>query len=240
MSIRRKNRGFTLVEMLVALAIFSLLITALLSGFHRGLAMWEQSAKKEQIWQTLLLRQQWLRSLFSQTLLGNYTKSQEDVYVPFFQGSARQLNIMTASPLLDNPGHTKPIQLKFELDIERHEYTLYYVEGEWHTDPDRDIHWNETRVPLLQHLKQGNFSYEAFAFPLPEMIEASTLSKYAKQRYREKTEWLNNYDAEQMWLFPRRVKIDFIDAQNVSHTWQFLFNSDVDVGNFGFIENDFF
>jgi prepilin-type N-terminal cleavage/methylation domain-containing protein len=235
-----KSPGFTLVEMLVALAIFSLLITALLSGFHRGLALWEQSVKKEQIWQTLLLRQQWLRSLFNQTLLGNYSKSQEDMYVPYFQGSPLQMRLITAAPLLDNPGQVRPVQLKFQLEADTQNYTLYYLEGSLHSDPDRDIHWSNTWIPLLQHLKQGHFSYEAFAFPRPELIDPDSLSEYAKQRYREHTEWLKSYDTQQLWLFPRRVKIHFTDAQNSSHEWQFLFNTDADVNNLGFIEDDWF
>ncbi len=236
--LKPNREGFTLVEMLVSLAIFSLLITALLSGFYRGIAMWEQSVKKEQIWQSLLLRQQWLKTLFSQTLLGNYSKSQEGVYVPYFQGTPSSMKLMTAAPLLDNPGQVKPIQLKFQAEPNSSDHTLYYLEGRLHSDPDRNLQWDNTWIPLLEHLKQGQFSYEAFAFPVPQLVDPNTLSKYAALRYRDQTEWLDNYDTQQLWLFPRRVKLTFTDAQNNPHEWQFLFNTDTDVTNLGFVEDE--
>ncbi|MEQ1527910.1 MAG: type II secretion system protein [Methylococcales bacterium] len=235
-----KKAGFTLVEMMVSLAILSLLITVLLSGFYRGLAVWEQGEKKEQIWQTLLTRQQWLRNLFAQALLANYSQSQENVYVPYFEGSSVQMQFISAAPLLENPGQVKPVQLKFELEEDTKNYTLFYQEGDVHSDPDRDLKWTGAWVPLLRHLKAGTFSYEAFAFPVPQDIDISLLGRYAKQRYRDHTEWLSSYDTGQLWIFPRRVKIKFIDVQDHSHEWQFIFNTSADVGNLGFSENDWF
>lgn len=224
--------------MLVSLAVFSILVTVLLTGFYQGLAAWERGSKNEQIWQTLLFRQQWLRTLFSQAVLANYRKSKEEMYVPYFQGTPSRMEFITAAPLLDNPGHVRPVMLKFQRETNNQGITLYYLEGALHSDPDRALHWNNSWIPLLQHLKQGSFSYEAFAFPVPDMLDVNTLSEYAKPRYRNQTEWLANYDIQQLWLYPRRVKINFIDEHNRPHQWQFFFTTLSDVNNLGFIEDD--
>ncbi len=224
---------------MVSLAILSLMITVLLSGFYRGLAVWEQGQNKQQNWQTLLTRQQWLRTLFTQALLANYSQSEDNVYVPYFQGSPLQMQFISAAPLLDNPGQVRPVQLKFELDDDK-SYTLFYQEGALHSDPDRDLRWDSSWEPLLKHLKTAAFSYEAFAFPMPQDIDVAMLGKYAKLRYRDHTDWLKNYDTRQLWIYPRRVKIQFTDDRDQRHEWQFNVNTGTDVGNFGFVDNDLF
>lgn len=222
------HQGFTLVEMLVSLAILSLLITVLLMGFQRGLAIWERGMQQEQTWQMLLLRQQWLNTLFSQSLISTYSKPKEQTYVPYFQGSATQMSLMTSAPLLDNPGQVKPVRLKLAKDDNTSSYILYYQEGASHSDPGRDLHWNDPWIPLLNNLKEGRFSYEAPAFPLQDELELKYLPASEKQRYRDKPTWLNQYDTHLLWLAPRRVKLQFIDSQNTTHIWQFCLNTDAE------------
>ncbi len=226
--VKFQNQGFTLVEMLVAMAIFSLLITTLLTGFHRGIAVWERGTQQEQFWQTLLLRQQWLNKLFAQAITSTYSKSKEDAYVPYFQGTPLQMSWMTAAPLLDNPGQIKPVRLKFAREDNASDYTLYYQEGALHSDPGRDLQWGDSWVPLLQHVNEGRFSYEAPAFPLPDELDPKFLTANDKQRYREKPTWLNHYNTEILWFVPRRVKLHFIDAQQITQEWQFSLNTDAE------------
>lgn len=210
------------------MAIFSLLITTLLTGFYRGIAIWERGTQQELIWQTLLLRQQWIKSLFTQAVTSTYSKCKEKVYVPYFQGEPLQMSWMTAAPLLDDPGQVKPVRLKFERNKDTSDFTLYYQEGALHSDPGRDLQWGNTWVPLLEHLSQAHFSYEAPSFPLPADFDPRLLTPIDKQRYRNYPAWLNTYDTQILWFAPRRVKLQFIDAQQVKQEWQFLLNTDAD------------
>lgn len=222
----RHHKGFTLIEMLVALSIFTVLLSTLLWGFRQGLVAWEKGSKQELIMQRLLLRHNWLEQMLNQAVVADYMRYQE-VYVPYFKGDGSGFSWITASPLMDAQGNIRPVAIKLQKTEQG--YVLYYKEGDLHTDPGRGMRWSQPWIEFLGAIKEAKLSYEAPAFPLPAELYESELSRLEKLRYRNRPEWLETYDSRLLLLMPSRIKLHFIDMKNQAHNWFFSLPSASDV-----------
>ncbi|MDO9105612.1 MAG: prepilin-type N-terminal cleavage/methylation domain-containing protein [Methylovulum sp.] len=214
----RKHLGFTLIEVLISLSIFTVLIGTMLWGFRQGLVAWEKGSKQQQLMQSLLLRHNWLGQMFNQTVSADYLRYNEN-FVPYFKGDEQQFSWITAAPLLDTPGNVRPVALKLEKTEQS--MTLYYREGELHTDPGRGINWSGSWVELMKSITAAAFIYEAPALPLPAELAATALTPMERKRYRDVPEWMKTYDTRILLLMPRRVKLHFMDAKGQEHNWLF-------------------
>jgi len=233
--LKSKASGFTLVEVLISLSIFAILLSTLLWGFRQGLMTWEKASKNKQVIQRLLSRHNWLEKMFNEAVIADYSL-ENWVYVPYFKGNTQQFSWITASPLLDVSGHIRPVALKWEKTTQG--YSLYYREGDWHSDAGRGLKWSQTWVELIQTAKQGQFSYEAPAFPLPEELKLHDLSTAEKQRYRSQPEWLKKYDTGDIWRMPLRIKLSFVDLKKQPHEWLFSLPNRSNVLNLEFYRDD--
>lgn len=214
-----KKSGFTLIEVLISLSIFAALLSTLLLGFRQGLLNWEKSVKQKHYTHQLLSRHNWLEKMINEAIIEDYSKH-NSVSVPYFKGTAQQVSWMTNSPLLDAPGHIRPVSLKWKKTAEG--YSLYYREADLHSDPKRTINWSQPWVELIQSVEQGQFSYEAPAFPLlDDVAEQQGLSEIEKKRYRDEPEWLVDFNSYDLWRTPLRVKISFVDTKKLPHQWTF-------------------
>jgi prepilin-type N-terminal cleavage/methylation domain-containing protein len=226
---RLKYRGFTLVEVLISLSIFTLFIGLLLWGFRQGLIRWQQATQRQHVTQAQLLRHDWLQSLLEQTIVTDYI-AYKTSFLPYFKGNPSELSWISAAPLLDVRGHVRPVSLKLEKNQEI--VNLYYREGDDHSDAGRGLHWSQPWILMMSSLKQARFSYEAPAVPMPsdfEKEDIEAMSAAEKKRYRNAPEWMDDLDSEVLFRMPQRVKFDFVDAQNHSHQWLFSLPSVADV-----------
>ncbi len=217
---RAFSRGFTLIEMLIALSIFASLMAILMSGYSQGLSLWDRAQRHSSQWQALEYRYGLLADLFIQAQVADYRKV-VGMYVPYYEGSATSVRFLTRAPILDFPGRIRPV----ELALERRDddsYDLVYKEAARHSDPGRGINWRGIRENLLiSGIKSASFQHEASSFPLPLELDPLYLDNREKLRYRGVAEWLPAFDSAWMWRVPQRVRLSFIGADGVEHRWTF-------------------
>ncbi len=219
--------GFTLVETLVAMVIFSALIGVLMTGFSQGLSLWERSRDQTQHWQGLEQREELLQRLFEQASASDFP-SRDGIFLPWFEGSSTDMTFLSTAPVMSVSGTVKPVQLRFEQKNGR--WRLLYREGRRGNDPGRGMRMDKQDwIPLLTDLKQGAFRYEAPVHPMPAETEARLLSRQERARYRDHPVWMDSYNTRNLWILPQRIEIHFTDSEGVSHRWRFFFRHHTDV-----------
>jgi len=214
-----RARGFTLIEMLVAMVIFSTLIVVLMGGYRQGLMMWDKSQHMSHGWLALEFRYRLLDSLFSQAIAAD-DEYATGVSAPFFYGDKGAMRLISSAPLLDNPGRLRPMKLQW-FSNQDGLMDLRYQEGESHSDQRRGIRWGGQWVTLLRAVRHAYFRYELPENPLPEVLQGVRLNASERHMYRDHPEWNSVCDSQQLLRYPRRIALYFIDANGIEHQWFF-------------------
>jgi len=213
-----RQKGFTLIEMLVAMAIFTGLISVLMLGFQQGLLLWDKTQHQSHRWLKSEFRYGLLNPVFSQAIIST-NQYQKGLYASYFIGTATNIKLISAAPIMDANGRVRPIEIKA---VEKqHRWQLLYREGNRYSDMDRGIVWNNEWVALLTDLEKITFFYLAPAFPMPEELDIRWLTKEEKIRYREKPTWLAEYDSKKHWLYPLQIAVEFTDGKGIAQQWLF-------------------
>lgn len=205
-------------------------------GFSQGLSLWDKSKHQTAHWQSLEYRHGLLSRLFIRAQAATYQRI-NDIYVPFFQGSAQKITFMSRDPILDFSGRTTAIKLTI-LKNDNNSYQLKYHQGLRYADPARGIRWQEKDTVLIDNLKEGRFHFEAAAFPLPEELDPNYLDANDKQRYREVAEWVEQFNGEVMWHMPKKVAFWFVDENAVEHRWFFPLSQQSDAWSLDVYHDD--
>lgn len=92
----RRIRGFTLLEALVAITVFSLVITVLYAGYRLGIRSWESGERKHAAISELRLAGAFVRRHATQAF--PLTVSKNNAWRLWFRGEARRLVLVTPMP----------------------------------------------------------------------------------------------------------------------------------------------
>ncbi len=229
MSRRNPNHltGFTLVEMLVSLSIFSMLVAVLMAGFSQSLSLWERASSKSTTWLVIENRYELLRQLFIQSRLADYRGTPGITY-PHFIGGKNQVEFTTGAPILDLNGRIRPVRISVERG-ENGESTFFYEEADRYNDQGRGIDWDkDRRVLFVANLYDPAFRYMAPAFPLPTEFYIAELTRDEQLRYRDAPEWLDWYDTSILLKAPLLIELKFTDEDGDAHLWSFRVPTEMD------------
>jgi len=213
------SRGFTLIEMLISMAIFSSLIGVLLMGFHQGLNLWDKGQKKTVKWVSLEQRYDWLNRVFSQANASEYYFEGKGTYA-FFLGKGLEMVLVSSAPIMDTLGSLRPIQ--FQVLKKDGQYNLVYREGRKGADVSMDISFDSVPwILILSKLREAHFRYEAPVNPSPFNTPLEAMPPVMRKQYRNSPEWMPSFDAKLMATLPSRVEFSFIDKDGGEHHWRF-------------------
>ncbi|MFO6423851.1 prepilin-type N-terminal cleavage/methylation domain-containing protein [Motilimonas sp. KMU-193] len=216
----RNNKGFTLIEMLVALSIFSAVMGLALLAFEQGRLNWVRSLHKGEAETRLLYREQWLRLVFEQSVASRFRISSYKS-APYFKGDNVSMSFLSSAPIFQGPGKVALTEL--QIKKEQNTWQLMYRE-KLGADPQRGMYLSDLEwFPLLTELKYVEFSYEG-DIHLPFSDSINSLPREQQQYYRDTPEWLSHFNSEFEESIPRRVIIRFINNKEQRFEWVFSLN----------------
>ena len=188
-----KARGFTLLEMLIALTLMGLLFTALFSAFYTLSRSWDAADSRISQTEDRRLIAEFLRRQLSQAMVLKISNDKDEKIYAFEANAER---IRYAAPLqpLQHQGGIFLIELsivssKAGKALEMR-YAPYRPELTW----DKAFADSEP-VPIYDQLKDASFTY------------------FGQAAEGEEAQWQDEW--QDMPFYPQLVKIDLADAQQV-------------------------
>jgi len=153
----RISAGFTLVEVMVALTIMSIVVTIAFSGLHTGLDAWERGSRAIEQLDERSTVERLLKRQLSQAIAMEFTS--EDVTSTMFRGSSHRLEFIADYSLADGPSDSRKIDLAFsDGEFLYGEKLLFgYVPSEIEPVPEQRLaNFNSVRFQFLKRDEEGN------------------------------------------------------------------------------------
>ncbi|EKO3677097.1 type II secretion system protein [Vibrio metschnikovii] len=226
------HQGFTLIEVLVSLLIFSSVVSLVVFGLEQGRGQWWHAQQRAQHVKQLSLRQQWLDQLFSQSNGANF-QTDYGTANAFFLGTTQQVRLLTDAPVIAGPGTYATVELAI-IDHGQGEQALRF--RQW---PNRDPYYgippfqdSSQQLMLLEGISQAQWQYY-----LPVRTEASSQEiRLGNFRPRQESQWGSEYDAQNEQRIPSQIALTF-RYQGQAYRWvfplsQFSAASDIEGGTF--------
>lgn len=213
------NRGFTLVEMLVALVIFSSAISLVLLGLEQGRQFWFKVSDKMAEQGSLYNRERWLSAMFTEANASLFPADYSQA-TPYFMGTSEQINFISNAPILGGPGSYAAVMLKFER-VDDH-YQLHYFEAP-NKDPyygGHDYFSSNNPTVLLDNISRFSLRYLA-----PENdVEIKWAPTAEGSSIRDTPQWIPLFNSADEALMPIMVHMQLELSDQQSQDWYFNIN----------------
>lgn len=213
------HRGFTLIEMLIALVIFSSAISLVLLGLEQGRQFWFKISDRIAEQGSLYNRELWLAAMFAEAN-GAYFTSAYAQATPYFMGANDQINFISNAPILGGPGTYAAVMLKFSREGDH--YQLQYFEA-----PNKDPYYGghhyfaiNKPVVLFDNITGYHMRYLA---PESEVqLEWAPLEE--NSQLRESPEWIPRFNSTQEAAMPIMVHMRLEFEEQPYQDWYFNVN----------------
>jgi prepilin-type N-terminal cleavage/methylation domain-containing protein len=179
------NKGFTLVELLIAIVIFSLVTGLVFMAFSQSVSLWERADKNVGKMDDVIFLNGRIKNLLhsAENILLNYRNSK----VPLFIGGRDRVELVTSNPLLN------PRRIMSLARIEISDGNLVYsevslLEREFFLKDFASVAFRE-KHPLISGIENGRFSF------------CSTSGG--------REEWTDQFDSTLIRAIPRAAKLEF-------------------------------
>ncbi len=196
----RSKKAYTLIEVLISLAIFSLIVSLISYALSQGLNQYKDVTKRtSSFWERAKIL--WLQKSFG-SIIDYYVKDEE--WFPFFEGTSEYIVYITESPLANN------IPVVVFLVNERNENgkrNLVYYELPVLTKDYRE---------LLDYIKFEKYRQERGIILLKDM-ESLRFEFFGSDFLKLKADWYSNFSGKEKKLLPQFIKISYksITSENM-------------------------
>lgn len=196
-----KNKGFTLVELLITMAIMSLLMTIAGYSYNQYSQFWHKRLGGFEQKQASVRSKLQLRDTLN-AMAPYLVKNEKGNWVYYFLGREEGLTFISYSPIFSGEGGTSVVRVFKERQSDGL-YSLIYEEAPLSSvmllELDQILNF-QYRLVIAKNLNEISFSY--FGWPNIE-------SKYIKEdTIVQSASWTTNYDGAKTNLQPDRVKIN--------------------------------
>lgn len=209
-------QGFTLIEMLVALAVFSSVISLVLYALEQGRLSWSRGNDRTEELHSLVNRQTWLTQMFTQAVPSTFSVDY-GTESPFLKGDSSSIVFLSNAPVLSGPGTYALVVLRIEQQQDAQQSLVFY---QWiNRDPYYGLpsSFNSgEKLVLLEGISDANWSY--YLSPRTEASSAELKLNQFKPRYAG--EWSDSYDAYNELKLPEKVHLGFT-LHDQHYVWSF-------------------
>ena len=220
-------RGFTLIELMIALSLIALMVSLLFGGIRLGNRTWERvdetttrSSEMRQIWQFLESRFRQARVEYEIT----EEAEQEERLLVFF-GTSNAVEFVTPFPDVGFGGLNV---VRLEESRDGDESRILLTRWLYHTD----VLEGGAGIPSWRSLKQGGVtprsgvddSVRAFVSQsvLVEGLESIEIEYFGVGEEEEEAKWVDRWDAEAL---PEMVAISIVDDKGAWPEMKFVLPS---------------
>lgn len=227
--VQRRQAGFTLIEVLVALAVFSSVIALMMFGLDQGRLQWQKATEQTQSYQQLLARKQWLTQLFEQANASLFRQTYASE-VAYFLGDQQQLTFISNAPIVSGPGTYARVSLNVASQPNGQQKLVF---KQWpYSDPYLGIHESvdpDQTLTLLENIQDVSWQYYFPARTEPTSMEI----RQGGFEPRPEGYWSDQtYDAEYQQVLPPRVQLTFTQRGR-RYQWRFYLPTDAEAYNQG-------
>ena len=152
----KSSRGFTLIEMLIALNLFGIILIVLYSGLRTGIRTWDATRDHTADLSRLRLMQGFVHKQLSQSQALKWTD--EDQKMRFFKGTPQRVDFISPLPANRDSGglYRQSFEIIHQTASDKALYFRYQLRH-----PDLEINDPETTHArsLVTNIRQASFSY---------------------------------------------------------------------------------
>ena len=147
-----KQNGFTLVELIIALLILSMVSVLCASAFRFGVRVWDTVSKETQKTDTIQAVHGFLQNSISRALLQDQTDADESQLESFFTGSTKRLKYISYAPKYSPNNYLYKYDIYFNRDDQSLELTYHPF------NINRNIQ-GASKSTILKGIKDVKFAY---------------------------------------------------------------------------------
>jgi general secretion pathway protein J len=195
---RRRNEirtaGYTLIEVLVAMAIFTAMLMLAGMALNQGLKQYHGLAEKGlNFWS--YATNIWLDKNFNSTI-DYYVHTKSDGWFPYFKGSQEGISYVTLAPFA---GDLPVVTWVKNIAGEKGGRSLIYYELPVYTKSYEEIERNE----VLGDYKKGA------SFAILSSVEDIEINFYGYDLQERRYKWENTFNGSKMKVIPSLIKISY-------------------------------
>ncbi|HFQ5416170.1 TPA: type II secretion system protein J [Vibrio vulnificus] len=211
------QQGFTLIEVLIALVVFSSVISLVVIGLEQARSQWERSHNRAEFSKSLSQRHQWLNQMFEQAN-GAPFQVEFGTTAPLFYGNEIAMRFISDAPIIGGPGAYATVELELVQQKASNQYQLVF--RQW---PNRDPFLGipisaqpKDILVVLEGLEAAQFEYF-----LPPRTEATPMEiRYQNFKTRPEGYWDEKYEANFEQRIPPQIRFSF-SLNNKKYQWVF-------------------
>lgn len=216
-----RQRGFTLLELLIATSVFAAVVLVATAGYGWFLDRWDKELGRVDVLAQQYQDQARVRRAVSavQVYYLRQSAAVAGSVFPFFEGAANGFRSISHAPALINDSPAI-IELRV-VDADGAQALEYreWSEAEGLLRGPTHLQQPPRVLRVLENVRELRLRYYGFA-SLKQYLQQDDTNTTRLQR-----QWFTNYSGQARQLLPERIDIQFVDAHDQPQRWLFALPS---------------